>query len=627
MSHDNDINNTSHNLPFDEILKANLSRREVLTGSLALGISCFLPGLATATGKALEAERSTNRSRLINFEPVTIENGGGAMPAISPDYEYQVIIPWGTPLQPTGPTTQIPPASAKDQANQVGIGHDGMAFFPFANEQNTSQANRHGLLAINHEFGRNSHVLGKNNPESIEDVRISQHAHGVSIIELEERFKQWESVKSQYARRIHVNTPISFSGPAANSELLQTKKGNLPAGTVNNCSCGITPWGTYLTCEENFNGYFGDATGSWKSTAQQKRYGFRENGFGYGWEKFDPRFDLSDPDYINEENRFGWVVEIDPFNTSQAPIKRTALGRFKHEGATTVTGKNERVVVYMGDDQRGDYIYRFVSSMPYKKALKKGLSPLDEGILYAAKFNADGSGEWLALTIDNPQLAKHFKDQAELLIYTRIAADIVGATPMDRPEWTAVAPDGSVYCTLTNNKHRKDGGKFAFDAANPRDTEEFGLFGNSKGNDNGHIIRWQDTEKHTGTRFTWDIFLIAKNTQGTEDVFSDPDGLYADPDGRLFIETDGGQKNGLNNQLLVADTLTKEIRRLFTGVLGDEITGITFTPDRRTLFINSQHPGKGDPRISNFPATPDGITVPRDCTIVITRKDGGIIGS
>ena len=627
MSHDNDINNTSNNLPFDEILKANLSRREVLTGSLALGISCFLPGLATATGKALEAERSTNRSRLINFEPVTIENGGGAMPAISPDYEYQVIIPWGTPLQPTGPATQIPPASAKDQANQVGIGHDGMAFFPFANEQNTSQANRHGLLAINHEFGRNSHVLGKNNPESIEDVRISQHAHGVSIIELEERFKQWESVKSQYARRIHVNTPISFSGPAANSELLQTKKGNLPAGTVNNCSCGITPWGTYLTCEENFNGYFGDATGSWKSTAQQKRYGFRENGFGYGWEKFDPRFDLSDPDYKNEENRFGWVVEIDPFGPSQVPIKRTALGRFKHEGATTVTGKNGRVVVYMGDDQRGDYIYKFVSSTPYKKALKKGRSPLDEGTLYVAKFNADGSGEWLALTIDNPQLAKHFKDQAELLIYTRIAADIVGATPMDRPEWTAVAPDGSVYCTLTNNKHRKDGGKFAFDAANPRDTEEFGLFGNSKGNDNGHIIRWQDTEKHTGTRFTWDIFLIAKNTQGTEDVFSDPDGLYADPDGRLFIETDGGQKNGLNNQLLVADTLTKEIRRLFTGVPGDEITGITFTPDRRTLFINSQHPGKGDPRISNFPATPDGITVPRDCTIVITRKDGGIIGS
>ena len=627
MSHDNDISNTSNNLPFEKILQAHLSRREVLRGSLALGVSSFLPGLAL--GKQMDAvqpQRPT-RSRLINFEPVSIENGGTAMPAISPDYQYEVIIPWGTPLQPNGPAAQIPPSSSADQAMQVGIGHDGMVFFPFPEEQNSSRKNRHGLLAINHEFGRNSHVLGKKNPESLEEVRISQHAHGVSIVELEKRFEQWTPVISQYARRIHANTPVTFSGPAADSDLLKTANGNLPLGTVNNCSSGSTPWGTYLTCEENFNGYFGDATGGWQPTEQQKRYGFKESGFGYGWEKFDRRFDLSDEDYKNEENRFGWVVEIDPFNATQVPVKRTALGRFKHEGATTVVGRNGHIVVYMGDDQRGDYIYKFVSALPYKKALKKGQSPLDEGTLYAAKFNDDGSGEWLALSIDNPQLAKHFKDQAELLVFTRLAADLAGATPMDRPEWTAVAPDGSVYCTLTNNKHRKDGGKFAFDAANPRETEEFDKDGNSKGNDNGHIIRWHDSEKHTGTSFKWEIFLIAKNTQGTEDVFSDPDGIYADPDGRLFIETDGGQKNGLNNQLLVADTLTREVRRLFTGVPGDEITGITMTPDRRTLFINSQHPGKGDPKISNFPAAPDGVTVPRDCTFVITRKDGGIIGS
>ena len=631
MSDDNEIINPSGNQHFAEILQSHVSRRKVLSGSLAVGLGMFLPGLAGAekitTATNNRQFRNPLRSRLIDFEAVTIENGGGQMPAISEHYQYQVIIPWGTPLEPQGPLTKIPPQSADDQASQVGIGHDGMVFFPFPDERETRRENRHGLLAINHEFGRNSHVLGKNTPENLDEVRISQHAHGVSIIELQENASHWSTVNSRYARRIHANTPVIFSGPAAESDLLKTVQANRPKGTVNNCSGGATPWGTYLTCEENFNGYFAAGSGNWQSSAQQKRYGFTANGFGYGWEKFDRRFDLSAPEFKNEENRFGWVMEIDPFDAAARPVKRTALGRFKHEGAATVVGKHGRVVIYMGDDQAGEYIYRFVSSLPYKKALKKGLSPLDDGILYVARFNADGSGEWLALSIDNPILSKHFQNQAEILIYTRMAADLVGATPMDRPEWTAVAPDGQVYCTLTNNRQRGDNGKFQFDAANPGETEEFDQNGRSKGNASGHIIRWQDSDNHTGTSFKWEIFLIAKNTQGSEDVFSAPDGLYADPDGRLFIETDGGQKNGLNNQLLVADTLTKEVRRLFTGVPGDEITGITMTPDRRTLFINCQHPGKGNPKISNFPAPPDGKTIPRDCTLVITRKDGGIIGS
>ncbi|HBA32660.1 MAG TPA: phosphatase, partial [Gammaproteobacteria bacterium] len=240
-----------------------------------------------------------------------------------------------------------------------------------------------------------------------------------------------------------------------------------------------------------------------------------------------------------------------------------------------------------------------------------GKSPLDEGRLYVAKFNDDGSGEWLELTIKNPVLAQHFNDQAEVLTYARLAADRLGATPMDRPEWTTVAPNGDVYCTLTNNSKRKDA-----NAANPLAP-----------NADGHIIKWRDSDNRLGTQFTWEIFLIAQDTHGTENTFSDPDGIWADPDGRLFIQTDGGQKDGLNNQLLVADTTTGELRRLFTGVTGDEITGITTTPDRRTLFINTQHPGNGDPAKTNFPAQPDGKTIPRDATIVITRKDGGIVGS
>ena len=285
--------------------------------------------------------------------------------------------------------------------------------------------------------------------------------------------------------------------------------------------------------------------------------------------------------------------------------------RFKHAGVAITEGRGKRVVAYMGDDERFDYIYKFVSEDNWKKMRRAGKSPLDHGTLYVAKFNDDGTGEWLPLSIDNPALAARFADQAEVLTFARMAADVLGATPMDRPEWTTVAPNGDVYCTLTNNSRRT-----VADAANPMAP-----------NPDGHIIRWRDADHHVGTTFTWDIFLIAADTHGTEDSFASPDGLWADPDGRLFIQTDGGQKDGLNNQMLVADTMTGELRRPFTGVSGDEITGITVTPDRRTMFINTQHPGEGDPTITNFPAELDGVTVPRDCTIVITRKNGGIIGS
>jgi secreted PhoX family phosphatase len=420
----------------------------------------------------------------------------------------------------------------------------------------------------------------------------------------------WATVASPRARRIHVNTPVTFSGPVAGHPLLDNAANNAPLGTVNNCSNGETPWGTYLTCEENFNGYFG-ANGNFVATPEQDRYGFSDNGFGYGWHLFDERFDLTNPDYANEQHRFGWVVEIDPMDASQTPVKRTALGRFKHEGAAVTVGRGGRVVVYMGDDQRFDYIYKFVSRRNWKAMRAQGISPLDEGKLYVARFDDDGTGEWLELTIDNPALAARFSDQGELLTFTRVAADILGATPMDRPEWTTIARNQDVYCALTNNSQRT-----VPDAANPLAP-----------NADGHIIRWRDTDNHVGNVFTWDIFIIAETTHGTEASFADPDGLWIDPDGRLFIQTDGGQKDGLNNQMVVADTITGEIRRLFTGVTGDEITGIAYTPDRRTMFINTQHPGNGDPSLTNFPADIDGVTIPRDSTFVITRKNGGIIGS
>jgi secreted PhoX family phosphatase len=627
MSHDDQISNNSGNRPFGEVLRVNKSRRDVLAGGLGAAVtSFFAPAAAMASGgyqKPFNGNASYNRYKktdLMGFAPVPVERSGAsrAVPRISDDYEYQVIIPWGTPVnpQPGDAPFDRDNLTAVEQAVRVGIGHDGMWFFPM------NGSNERGMLAINHEFGINSHVFGKVQPESLEDVRISQHAHGVAVVELQKRNGQWTNVYSpKRARRIHVNTPVTFSGPVAGHPVLGPS--DRPSyGTVNNCSNGYTPWGTYLTCEENFNGYFGatdgqgNTDGTWVPTAEQDRYGFVNDGFGYGWEKFDPRFDLNNPMYAGEENRFGWIVEIDPMDATQTPVKRTAMGRFKHEGVAFTVGRGGRAVCYMGDDQRFDYIYKFVSDRNWKSMRAQGISPLDEGRLYVARFNDDGSGDWLELTIDNPALAARFNDQAEVLTYARVAADILGATPMDRPEWTTAAPDGRVYCTLTNNTRRTADDT---NAANPLGP-----------NPDGHIIRWLDSDGNTGTSFEWDIFLFAQDTRGTEDVFTDPDGLWADPDGRLFIQTDGGQPDDLNNQMVVADTNTGEIRRLFEGVAGDEITGVTVTPDRRTLFINTQHPGNGNPNLTNFPVEneiPDGQTVPRDATFVITRKDGGIVGS
>ena len=635
MIHDDGSSNKSGNRFFEDILQVRMSRRTTLAGGAALSATGFLAALAgnklfaqgaeaataqgvgdsvsQVSGDAIAQARVRNRN-LIKFPPVSPADATGPIPSISSEYKFDVLIPWGTPIRPGGPEYDGDPntrPTSAQQARQVGIGHDGMWFFPIGN------GNDQGMLAINHEFGTNEHVLGKAAPASLEDVRLSQHAHGVSVVEIKKSRGKWQVVRSNKARRIHVNTPVAFSGPVAGSALLSTPAGNAPLGTVNNCANGKTPWGTYLTCEENFNGYFG-AKGTWTSTPEQARYGFSATGFGYGWQNFDDRFDLSNPNYANEENRFGWVVEIDPMDASQTPVKRTALGRLKHENAELVVGRGGRAVVYMGDDERFDYIYKFVSEGNWRAMRAQGISPLNKGKLYVAKFNDDGTGNWLELTISNPVLSAKFADQAEVLTYARLAGDALGATRMDRPEWISAAPNGDVYCTLTNNTRRT---AQTTNASNPQGPNPF-----------GHIIKWRDTNSYVGLTFEWDIFVLATDTHAiAKSAFGSPDGLWADPDGRLFIQTDGTQPvvNGvqLNDQMLVADTKTGEIRRIFSGTAGCEVTGVTVTPDYRTMFVNLQHPGDGDPTVTNFPAAQGSGKVPRDVTIVITRKDGGIIGS
>ncbi|MEO1014839.1 MAG: PhoX family phosphatase [Pseudomonadota bacterium] len=633
--------NASGNRPFQDVLKSATSRRAVLQGTLAGAATGFLAPEAMAQSGDRFRRRPPRGRELVGFEELSIEAatvGDQKMPVIAEEYEYQVLIPWGTPIEPgateeyTGdPATRPTPQQA---LKQIGIGHDGMFFYPMDDDcrilKNIDlfgrRANRRGMLCINHEFGINPHVLGKVAPESIDDVRLSQHVHGVSVVALEKRRSRWEVIASPNSRRINVNTRVTFSGPAAGSALLENPAGNAPLGTVNNCGSGTTPWGTYLTCEENFNGYFGDSRVEGPiaasnddvaprptETEADARYGFSARGFSYGWYAFDKRFDLADPDFVNERNRFGWVVEIDPGDASQTPVKRTALGRFKHEAIAIKETPGGRIAAYMGDDQRFDYCYKYVSNRSWRRAVGNGESPLDDGVLYVARFDEDFTGEWLELSMNVPALAERFEDMADLLVNTRIAADIVGATPMDRPEWTTIGQNGAVFWTLTNNSQRTEA-----DAANPEAP-----------NSDGHIIRTLDAEDGLGTTFSWEIYILASSTRETPGVFTDPDAAYADPFGRLFIGTDGGQPDGLQDQVVVFDTTAEPPtpKRLLVGVQSDELTGWAFTPDFRTAFVNIQHPGNGDPSRTNFPASPDNFTVPRDATLVITRRDGGVVGS
>ena len=598
--------NTSTNKPFSKILEASASRRALVKGGLTAAAFGFI-------GPALRAQTPNpiveTRLGLTDFTPLNRVDAKGPWPKISEDYQFDVLVPWGEPLDETEPEFNYP-IDPDDQVYQIGNGHDGMWFFP---DPDPALANEQGILAINHEFASNAVVIGKGTPENLSDVRASQHTHGVSIVGIRKVDDKWQTYKIGSSRRIHVNTPVRFSGPAEDHELLQTENGNPPLGTVNNCGSGATPWGTYLTCEENFHGYFGATHDPevWSPSELQSNYGFSENGFGYGWHLFDKRFDLSNPGYRNEENRFGWVVEIDPFDGDDVPVKRTALGRFRHEAACVVIGQNRRTVVYMGDDSQFQYIYKFVSDGDEALLRALGASPLDTGTLYAARFDDDNTGEWLPLSLENDKLSGEFNSLAEIMIDTRRAAELAEATPMDRPEWSSIGPDGYVYFACTNNSSRT-----AVTKANPEAP-----------NRDGHIIRFRDAEHHTGLTFDWDVFLIASDTHGTEESFSDPDCIYIDPDGRLFILTDGTQQAGMNNQLLVADTVSKEVKRLFSGVTGDEMTGFTMTPNRRTLFVNLQHVGNGSLGNSDFPRLDDPPVVPRDATVVITRKDGGIIGS
>lgn len=692
------VHNRSGNEPFESVVTRMAQRRRLLKGGLGIAALGMLPLAGCGSDDAVVASDTAGTGG-------TNTGGAGAAPApapapsgpvlkfdsiagarldavvVPPGYTAQVLAPWGEPLTALAGAWQADGSNtALDQANAVGMHHDGMWFFPIGG------SSTEGLLAINHEYideaalhpnGPTTDASGKR--PSTEELRKEINAHGVSVVRVRMAADgTWQVVANDALNRRYTGaTEMDVTGPLAGSDLLITPYSNgrsVARGTLNNCGNGYTPWGTYLTCEENWPGYF---VNNGTLPNDQVRIGMTVGNTRYRWEdgagaadEVDgefARFDLTPKgasaagDYRNEANGHGYIVEIDPYTSDSRAVKRTALGRFRHEGcvpANPVAG--QPVVFYSAHDARGEYIYKFVSDALWDTAdadpvdrMATGSKYMDAGTLYVARFDADGTGEWLPLTTANPALAK-FANQAEIIINTLEAADLVGATPMDRPEWGAVDPvTNSVYFTLTNNSRRGTTGsrnagepnaRAATDAANPRGP-----------NNNGHIIRFD--EGADVSRFTWDIFVFGSYAGADADTnlsglqvmnqFASPDGLVFDPRGILWIQTDNGAPEvaGYTNDQMLAvvpsvlvnaqgkqvpiETANQDaLRRFFVGPNGCEVTGLAFTPDLTTFFVNIQHPGNWPSAADAAAQTPAGQTVrPRAATVVIRKADGTAVGT
>ncbi|PSK82984.1 hypothetical protein CLV79_111102 [Limimaricola soesokkakensis] len=605
---------TPETTDFDRVVAGAVSRRGFLSGLVAFGSGAAVMGSGLLKGSTALAQGASRFA----FTPIAAQTD---FTVHVPDgYEWKTVASWGDPLFSDAPAFDpVTGTTVEGQARAFGENTDGMELFSIDGRE---------VIAVNHEYANLDINLPQNDegaPVSADDVRKIQDAQGVAVFEVTEGENGWEIViDSPYNRRITHNTPMRIAGPAAGHDLLKTEAdptGTEALGTFNNCGAGRTPWGTYLTCEENFNGYFGSTEPAFERPEGFARYGI-ELESGYDYEKFDPRFDISKTP--NEPNRAGYVVEIDPADASSTPVKRTALGRFKHENAEVTLAADNRVVVYLGDDERGEFLYRYVSNGTYEEGGDTS-TLLDDGQLYVAKFHEDGTGEWLALTPEATGM-----DRAMIHIHTRQAASAVGATTMDRPEWVAVNPlKAEAYCALTNNKNRAvkpNAGGDETPATGPNPRAE---------NNYGQIVRWRPAgEDHAADGFDWDLYVMAGNPEVHDDayagsgnvtpgnMFNSPDGMKFDSQGMLWIQTDGDDSNeddfaGMgNNQMLCGDPETGEIARFMTGPNGAEVTGATFSTDRKTMFVGIQHP-------MNFP---DADALPRSSIIAIRRTDGAVIG-
>ncbi len=601
---------------FDEVVESAISRRGFLRGVVAYGSGAAVMGSGLLYGTSVDAQTVSR----FGFTPIPIATDGTVH--VPEGYSWQSVAKWGQPL--------FSDAEPFDPQNAVGVASSDRVFGENTDGMEAFVVDGRQVIAVNHEYVNTKINLPQNIdgvPTSADDVLTLQNMQGVTVMEVAEGPDGWDIVvDSDLNRRITHNTPMTLAGPAAGHPLVQTAAdpaGTTALGTMNNCGAGKTPWGTYLTCEENFNGYFGSTDPEFERPEDYARYGIGLEG-RYAYEKYDERFDISQNP--NEPRRFGYIVEIDPSDPNSTPIKHTALGRFKHENAATVIAPDGRVVVYMGDDERGEFMYKYVSNGVYTPGGPTS-ELLDDGQLYVAKFDNDLTGKWIALTPEATGM-----DEAEIAIFSRVAASKVGATTMDRPEWVAVNPVAAEgYCCLTNNRNRgiksnAGGDPTPLNGPNPRAENNY-----------GQIVRWYPSnDDHGSDTFTWDLYVMAGNPTVHDDkyggspninegnLFNSPDGMMFDSTGLLWIQTDGNDSNadgfaGMgNNQMLAGDPATGQIERFLTGPQGSEVTGLTWSADRRTMFVGIQHPDA---------PFPDGEGVlPRSTIVAIKRADNAPVG-
>ncbi|WP_420410038.1 PhoX family protein [Hoeflea sp.] len=635
--------NPSDNPTMGDIINRRFSRRGFLGGSLAVtAIASTVSPLALMIADEARAEGASA------FSFTEVEAGVDETHHVAEGYDADVLLRWGDKVFADSPDFDPMNQTPESQARQFGYNNDYVGFIPL------DGADDHGLLVVNHEYTNaelmfpNWATIGKDGEgkdkvmmgEFTKDiVDIEMAAHGGTVIEIRKENGKWTPVlDGKMNRRLHVGTEMELTGPAAGHERLKTNadpSGTKVLGTLNNCAGGVTPWGTWLMAEENFHGYFlGDLPEGHPETVNYERYGAPAGW--YNWGAHHDRFDVSKEP--NEPNRFGWVVEVDPMDPNSVPKKRTALGRMKHEGAESVLNKDGRVVFYCGDDERFDYVYKFVTAGTYNPDDRAAnMDLLDDGTLYVASFNADGTLDWMPLVHgEGPLNADNgFASQADVVIEARRAADLLGATKMDRPE--DVQPNamtGKVYCMLTNNTRRKEGDE---NAANPRANNAF-----------GHIVEISETDgDFASTKSTWEILLkcgdpsVAEvgasfSSATTKDGwFGMPDNCAIDADGRLWVSTDGNsaKRTGRTDGLWAVDTEgdARATSKLFFRVpVGAEMCGPLFDPSGETVFLAVQHPGDEGLATYEQPATrwpdfSDDLPV-RPAVVAVTKQGGGKIG-
>lgn len=711
------IVNHSANTHISDVLGARLSRRQALFGGMKASAAFMLGGTAlgsmalTGCGeddkKPVSAPATTPTPLALAFAAVakSIDD----VVHVPSGYSASVLYALGDPFDTT--TAEWAHDGSETGASfeqRAGDHHDGMTYFGLGSSGKwNARESARGLLVMNHENITRPflHAAGAStaSPRNADQALKEINCHGVSVIEVKKSpAGKFEVVRgSSFNRRITPFTPMEMTGPVAGSDWVKTlysTDGTETRGTINNCANGETPWGTYLTCEENWYGYFKNANDTGLSDAEKAlrlRYGINSGTGSNSWttagaDEVFAQWELArtgasaTDDYRNRANTYGWVVEINPFDPASKPKKRTVFGRMGHENAAlgaVVVG--QPIVYYTGDDVAGEYLYKFVSDALWEAADASnpaaGDKYLTAGTLFVAKFNADGSGEWLPLVYGDTVTGSYthstfvypFNSQADVLVGTRLAADLLGATRMDRPEWVSVNPkNGEGYLTLTNNSGR--GTTHALDAANPRNYRGAGNASDTaslQGNRNGHIIRWHEDG---ADEFTWDVYLFGSRAEYIPGVnlsgltpandLSSPDGLWFDPRGLLWIQTDDGAFTDTTNCMMLAavpgvvgDGEAKttssgintfvgakpgeadtDLRRFLVGPKECEITGIAMTPDGKAMFVNIQHPGDGGTpasSVSHWPHAQDATQIgsnfslrPRSATILVTKNDGGVIG-